>query len=324
MSGGHEGGFFAMLWWILLILAALVLLGILCQALYAKRTRTMYKAPGVLVQADQDTKMHVYALGGGRPAVILSGWGCGAPCVDYLPLMKELVSRGFRAIVVEKPGYGFSDRTDKPRDIDTVVAEIRGALLAAGEKGPYILLGHSLAGTEILRFATLYKQDVSGLVSIDAPAPLCYTTLPLPKPAMLLSQAFMRFSGLWLLMTVTNSVQKFYDKNVNGYRLLTKEELTELNRMNDLNAANPCVRRELTALGKNCVKAGDAVPEGIKLVMLIASDTRERLYDKLKPLEDEYIEKNRAAVYDVEGKHNLQQYAPARIAEITAKEFIPS
>ena len=49
-----------------------------------------------------------------------------------------------------------------------------------------------------------------------------------------------------------------------------------------------------------------------------------RLYDKLTPLEDEYIQKNHAAVYDVEGKHNLQQYSPARIAEITAKEFSPS
>lgn len=131
-----------------------------------------FKPPGKIVEINGH-KMHIYAQGvpSSKPTVIFtSGWKTPSPYVDYYPLQKE-VAKYTRAVVYERPGYGWSEVVDGERDIDTITRELHELLTKAGEKGPYILVGHSFGANEVLRFAQLYKTEVSGVLLIDGSNP---------------------------------------------------------------------------------------------------------------------------------------------------------
>lgn len=115
--------------------------------------------------------MHIYGAGKGEETVIFtSGWRTPSPYVDYYPLYNE-ISKYSRIVVYDRPGYGWSEVDKKPRDLDTIAIELHKLLEEAGEKPPYILVGHSFGSSEVLRFAQLYGDEVKGIVLIDGSSP---------------------------------------------------------------------------------------------------------------------------------------------------------
>ena len=74
--------------------------------------------------------MNVYTEGNGeKTLVFLSGGGTSSPVLDFKSLYSKL-SDEYKIVVVEKAGYGFSEISNNaPRDIDTILAETRQALL---------------------------------------------------------------------------------------------------------------------------------------------------------------------------------------------------
>ncbi|WP_454055517.1 alpha/beta fold hydrolase [Clostridium sp. Marseille-Q7071] len=58
--------------------------------------------------------------------------------------------------------------------MDSIVEEMHTALIESGEKSPYVLVGHSYASLQMIRFAQLYKDEVSALVLIDGGNPEYY------------------------------------------------------------------------------------------------------------------------------------------------------
>jgi pimeloyl-ACP methyl ester carboxylesterase len=69
--------------------------------------------------------------------------------------------------VIEKFGYGCSDLYEGPCDVDSVVAYQRRALENAGEKGPYILLPHSMSGLEAIRWKQKYPDEIGAIIGLD-------------------------------------------------------------------------------------------------------------------------------------------------------------
>jgi pimeloyl-ACP methyl ester carboxylesterase len=68
------------------------------------------------------------------------------------------------------------DRPDAPashsdptpiRTAQEVVDDLRALLAAAGEPGPYVLVGHSLGGLYVQLFAYRHPDEVAGLVLVD-------------------------------------------------------------------------------------------------------------------------------------------------------------
>jgi hypothetical protein len=90
--------------------------------------------------------MHIYAEGkkSNPTLVIMSSSGVAAPVYDYKVLYSQL-SDEYRVVVIEKFGYGYSDISELPRDVETMVRENRKALSIADESAPYILLPHSMS-----------------------------------------------------------------------------------------------------------------------------------------------------------------------------------
>ena len=128
--------------------------------------RASHPAPGQLVDVDGH-KMHVHTVGGGDTSIVLlPGLGVPAPDLDFEPLVKEL-SAWATVTVVEPFGYGWSDVTDSPMLPSDIARDVHTALHAAGVKGPYVLMGHSISGLNSQAFADQYPDEVAGYVGLD-------------------------------------------------------------------------------------------------------------------------------------------------------------
>lgn len=132
--------------------------------------------------------MSIYIEGeGDKTLVFMSGGGTCSPILDFKSLY-SLLSDEYRIVVVEKFGYGFSDVVDTERDIDSVLADTRAALTAAGVEAPYILCPHSMSGIEALYWAQQYPEEVAAIIGLDMAVPDAYEDYNINIPMLKISQ----------------------------------------------------------------------------------------------------------------------------------------
>lgn len=165
---------------ILLTIFIVLLLGIAYEQIGEYVDKNEYQPVGKLINVDGHN-MHIWAEGTGDGTVVFGvGYQMPSGYVDFYPLYSE-ISKHSGVAVYDRPGYGWSDVADTPRDIDTITKEIHELLVQAGEKPPYIFVAHSIAGLEALRFAQLYQDEVQGVVLIDGSNPNMYTNMQKPS-----------------------------------------------------------------------------------------------------------------------------------------------
>ena len=111
-------------------------------------------------------RLNIDCSGQGRPAVILDS-GMGVPGIGW-HLVQPRVASFSRVCSYDRAGYGWSDSGPKPRTSLQIARELKSLLDAAGEKGPYVLVGHSFGGYNVRMFTALYPRDVVGIVLVDA------------------------------------------------------------------------------------------------------------------------------------------------------------
>ena len=139
-----------------------------------RKEQEQLKAAGELTEVNHH-KIHVFRAGNpDQPKLVfMSGSGTVAPVYDF-KILYEKLKNDFRIIVVEKFGYGYSDVWEAPCDIDSLVNTQRTALDQLGEKGPYILVPHSMAGIEAIRWIRMYPEEIKALIGLDMASPLSY------------------------------------------------------------------------------------------------------------------------------------------------------
>jgi pimeloyl-ACP methyl ester carboxylesterase len=60
-----------------------------------------------------------------------------------------------------------SDPVDQPTTLQDHVDDLHALLKASGERGPYVVVGHSMGGAVSRLYASEHPEDVSGLVLVD-------------------------------------------------------------------------------------------------------------------------------------------------------------
>ena len=198
-------------------------------------------------------KMHVFKAGDkNKPKLVfMSGSGTVSPVYDFKVLYDKLIS-DFRIIVIEKFGYGYSDLYEGPCDIDSMVSFQRQALFKTGEKGPFILLPHSLSGLEAIRWAQRYPEDVKAIIGLDMAIPQTYKEWSLEQvdKRIRFMKRMQRLNRYGLLFWLPVST-----------RGLNKDEQKKLHRLKRRNAMNNCYIHEAEAVIENAaiVEAGGTI-----------------------------------------------------------------
>jgi pimeloyl-ACP methyl ester carboxylesterase len=111
-------------------------------------------------------RLHVNCTGKGSPTVVVEN-GLGDFSFDWI-LVQDRVSSFTRICTYDRAGYAWSDLGPKPRTFSQLNLELRDALSHLGEKGPFVLVGHSYGGPVVRNFAETYHDEVAGMVLVDA------------------------------------------------------------------------------------------------------------------------------------------------------------
>jgi len=201
---------------------------------------------GEMVEIDNH-KIHVYRTGDeNKPKLVfMSGSSTVAPVYDFKILYEKLKS-DFRIIVVEKFGYGYSDIYDTPSDIDSLVNTQRTALNMLGEKGPYILLPHSMAGIEAIRWIQMYPDEVSALIGLDMTSPVSYAEwTDSDVNSRVRTMRFLKKLKLYGLSTIPHNAT------------LTENDKRQIKLLRKRNAFNDCYFREAEHIKQNASFVGE-------------------------------------------------------------------
>jgi len=139
--------------------------------------RAKHPAPGSFVAVDGH-RMHFRQSGDGDFTFVLEA-GLGDYSGSWGELEPALAKIG-RVFVYDRAGLGWSEASSSPRTAQQIAAELHQTLKNACVRGPYILVGHSLAGVSQVRYAMDYPGDVAGLLLIDPSHKDQFKRLPAP------------------------------------------------------------------------------------------------------------------------------------------------
>lgn len=118
--------------------------------------------------------MYIQSTGSGENTVVfVAGSGTPSSFTDFYRIQRELQPYA-RTVSFDKAGFGWSEKTDIPRTIDVVTEELHELLEKSGQLSPYILVGHSLASLEVIRFVQKFPNEVKGIVLLDGGSPEFY------------------------------------------------------------------------------------------------------------------------------------------------------
>ncbi len=103
--------------------------------------------------------------------------GLGTTSASWARVTAPIAERT-RVCAYDRAGQGWSDEASNQRDGIESAQDLHELLAAAGENGPYVLVGHSTGGTYAMTYAARYPDEVAGLVLLDSSSPEQFTQMP--------------------------------------------------------------------------------------------------------------------------------------------------
>lgn len=110
-------------------------------------------------------RLWIQLSGNGVPAVVFVP-GAGSVGMDFL-LVHQQVAGFSTAFSYDRAGTGWSEGIALPRTADNVTDELRALLQQVGVPPPYVLVGHSLGGAYVQRYAQRFPDDVAAMLLLD-------------------------------------------------------------------------------------------------------------------------------------------------------------
>ncbi|MTI96690.1 MAG: alpha/beta hydrolase [Firmicutes bacterium] len=200
---------------IVLVLLVLLLTSTVIHHLLRKREEKKNPSPGKMLTIDE-SKMHIYGQGEGEPTLVFS---CGAGSFSlgmYYRTFCQL-AQTTRVVLYDRFGYGWSESTNTPRTFEQINSELMELLDKSGEKGPYVLIGHSLGAVEVFQCAQRYPEQVAGVVLLDSAhlekKPIYYFM----NAMVFYFLAFLRTAGILRLLVRLKAFDPFKDVAETGH-----------------------------------------------------------------------------------------------------------
>jgi pimeloyl-ACP methyl ester carboxylesterase len=151
------------------LIVAAVLVGAGYEQIMRWRAAREYPAQGRLIDIG-GRRMQIDCRGSGAPIVVFEA---GLDTMGSLSwsAVHDAITATTRACAYSRAGVMWSEPSAGKFEPDNVARDLHALLLAAGERAPFVMVGHSLGGPYIMNFTRLYPQDVAGLVFVDASYP---------------------------------------------------------------------------------------------------------------------------------------------------------
>ena len=131
--------------------------------------RAEYPPPGQMVSLETHN-IHLYCMGSGSPTVVFESDLDQYGSLSWNSVQGE-IGKHTRACSYDRAGILWSEPGPRPRDGETITAELKTVLENAGEEGPYVLVGHAFGGAYVRIFAGQHPDDVCGMVLLDSSHP---------------------------------------------------------------------------------------------------------------------------------------------------------
>jgi pimeloyl-ACP methyl ester carboxylesterase len=205
---------------------------------------------GKMVEVD-DAKIHIYVtesdgINSNAILVFMSGAGTAAPVYDFKPLY-SLLADEYKIIVVEKFGYGYSDTTDSPRNIENMCKQTRKAIELSGENlENFVLLPHSMSGLEALYWAQNYPKEIKAIIGLDMAVPAAY----LPE-----TEGYIKVPAIYTLLNACTKlgVQRIGAIYPISQNALSDNEFTQAKLLTYRNAVNRTMLNEANVVMENAI-----------------------------------------------------------------------
>jgi pimeloyl-ACP methyl ester carboxylesterase len=111
-------------------------------------------------------KVHLFCEGKGSPIIVIEP-GSSTPARVWRGV-QDKIAAFTRVCSYDRAGYDWSDPESKSRTMEDRARELYALLQTAGERAPYVLLGHSYGGFLVRLFAGEHPKEVVGMVLVDA------------------------------------------------------------------------------------------------------------------------------------------------------------
>ena len=151
--------------WVVLLCASILAINVDAERATDKANGQFYSVEG--------RRMRLVCEGptGSSKPVVLFESGAFGFAGDWAYVQSRLTAQGVRSCAYDRAGMGLSDRAAEPRDGVNVARDLEKLLVAADVPGPYVLVGHSMAGARVHLFANRNPEKVAGLVLVDSTTP---------------------------------------------------------------------------------------------------------------------------------------------------------
>ena len=146
-----------------------VIVAFLAGSLLHSQTEQSHRPTGRLIDVG-GRKLHLDCSGKGSPAIVLEAGG-GAYAIDWA-MVQPRIAETTRVCSYDRAGLGWSDPGPEDETVEQTVGDLHKLLSAAGEKGPYILVGASVGGAFIRAYQRSFPGDVAALVFTNSANPI--------------------------------------------------------------------------------------------------------------------------------------------------------
>ena len=151
------------------LLVVAILFGAGAEAVMRARVGRQYPAPGQLVDIG-GRRLQLDCRGAGSPTVVLESGLDTFGSLSWVAV-HDSIAKTSRTCAYSRAGIMWSDAVSGAFDTKSVAQDLHEALTKAGERAPFVVVGHSLGGPYALIFTDLYPAEVAGLVFVDASHP---------------------------------------------------------------------------------------------------------------------------------------------------------
>ena len=167
------------------VLICLLVLGVAFAPYIAERRRLVMDdaaradAPGAFIDLKHG-RTHYRYFGPQSAPLAVCVHGLTTPSFVFEALADGLVAKGYRVLVYDHYGRGFSDRPTAAQDSSFFVSHLNELLEALGETESVLLIGYSMGGAISTAYTAAFEERVQRLVLL-APAGMGHQLGPIAK-----------------------------------------------------------------------------------------------------------------------------------------------